>query len=381
VPKKSKAVQATDVDAVVPDSNFDLSYAQIRAVDKAMQHRPVAKPQAPLLTPATDEGAVKALIRAEMEDTGTRLGALLDSFETRCKTIEAEAFGQYLSKVHETALEVAREEAAKLAPVQRTLVAPNITAPVKLDGARHFAYDDVMESLTALGQVFISGPAGSGKSSMCHQIAQDLGLDYGFLSCTEGMSEAHLTGRMNMMGEYLPSDCVRILEKGGVLLLDEIDGANANTLVMLDELLSNGRMAIPNRHEAPYVDKHPQTLIICSANTWGTGGNAQYKRNALDAAFLDRFCAGKIEVGYDIERERSIAQECGIVSLLKKIWAVRENVATEKIERVVSTRWVVGAGKLKQVNPEKWTDGKLLSRLMTGWSAPEQAKALKGLNS
>jgi cobaltochelatase CobS len=73
-------------------------------------------------------------------------------------------------------------------------------------------------------------------------------------------------------------------------------------LLAFNAALANGVAAFPDGS----IKRHPETVIIAAANTWGFGGDANYiGRAKLDAAFLDRFVT--LAWGYDEDLERTIA--------------------------------------------------------------------------
>src|SRR5262249_40226256 len=153
--------------------------------------------------------------------------------------------------------------------------------------------------------VLLVGPAGSGKTHLAKQVAQALGLDFAHISCSAGMSEGQLLGRLVPTGEagrfeYLRSEVVRCYEEGGVFLFDEIAAADSNTLLVINSALANGQMCVPNRPHNPVAVKHPDFVCMAAANTFGTGADRQYVgRNQLDESTLDRFRIGQIEMDYD----------------------------------------------------------------------------------
>jgi MoxR-like ATPase len=316
-----------------------------------------------------------------LEEFKRRCDGLVEAMGTEVAAVRSEAFQGFLAEMQAEAVRVGTEAAAKLSPVVRKLVAPTLK-PVTLNGDRHYAYDRVLKVCAGLGQAMLVGPAGTGKSSMCAQMAEDLDLEFGYLPCTEGLSEAHILGRMSIDGKYIPSDFVRIFEKGGVFLFDEVDGADANTLLAINEALANGRVSLPNRPKKPLALRHPKTIILCAANTYGTGADSTYAgRNQLDAAFLDRFVCGIVNVGYDLDRERMIASEYNIDPMRDIIHKIRENCLTAKIKRPVTTRWFIHAGKMRNVDPDDFSYGELIKMMMEGWTTQEQAKALDGVEA
>jgi MoxR-like ATPase len=291
-----------------------------------------------------------------------------------------ETLAKATSKIRDEAVAAARKAASEMLPVVRELIAPTVE-PITVTGDRHQAYDEVMEVITALGKAFMVGPAGTGKSTLARQIAEDLELDFGYLPCTEGLNEAQILGRMNMAGDYIGTEFIRIFENGGIFLFDEIDAMDANVALVLNEAINTGIIAVPNRTGKPIAVRHDDCVILAAANTYGTGSDTTYVgRNQLDAAFLDRFAGGIVKIGYDRERERAIAESYKIIPLLHAIWRVRENVEKNRIARPVTTRWMIHLGLIHQKTNEKYDYASLLERTFYGWTDQERAKAVEGVD-
>lgn len=234
------------------------------------------------------------------------------------------------------------------------------------------------KQITALAQarknIFIYGPTGSGKSFICGQVAEALGLPFYFVSCTAGMSEGVLTGRLLPVGkngtfEYVISEFVKAYEEGGVFLLDELDAADPNVLLIVNAALANGRLALSNRPEKPYAIRHKDFVCIAAANTVGTGGDRMYSgRNKLDGSTLDRFMIGKVMVDYDRSVEEQLCPDTG---LRKVLWRVRDGINENRLERAMSTRFMIDAYEMKQAG---WTVEEIMAAFFTGWREDEVGK-------
>lgn len=248
----------------------------------------------------------------------------------------------------------------------------------KLEDRPHRQFDDLI-ALVNEGHknILMVGPAGSGKTTLGKNLAQALGLDFGFISLSAGVTETHLFGRVlpasDGSWQYQPSRFVQIYENGGVFLLDEIDAADANVMVAINAALANGVLANPNGRV--HV-RHPQCFIIAAANTWGRGGDNQYVgRNQLDAATLDRFVLSTLHIDYDLELEHALVKasldtEVGS-ELVQWVGNLRSAITRNRLRRIASTRLIVNA--ICALKSGRTLDT-VKSRYFQDWSADEKAK-------
>ena len=276
--------------------------------------------------------------------------------------------------------------------------------PRKIEDIFHQCFPDICTLIDAKEEIFLYGPTGCGKSHTLGQAANAMKLDFAFTSFSAGTSEGTLVGKqLPMVDEkamvatynrlvkqkitpasaatlaaaigsgfnYLISEYVRVYENGGLFLLDEIDAADANVLLVINASLANGKMAVPNRPDQPYAYRHKDFVAAAAANTIGLGADRMYSgRSRLDDSSMDRFRIGIIQMDYDADVERQL---CPDEAICDRLWKIRHNIRTARLERCVSTRFF---GKCYKMTSEfGWPVERCLTSLFCGWKDSEIAKA------
>lgn len=221
---------------------------------------------------------------------------------------------------------------------------------------KHYKTDELIETLKTTGLAYLVGPAGTGKSTLAMDAcAKMFGVpkdDWKFcehfaqISFSPDTTSGEMIGRSDINGMFHKSEVVRVFSEGGLILFDEIDNADASMLVKLNTAIANGQFATPDG----IVRRHKDTVIVCTANTYGTGPDAMYVgRSRLDAATLDRFTLSTIEVDYDVKLEKKLASaikdEAKMAWLLDFVRRVRKVIKDKHFRRLCSTRFVINAVK------------------------------------
>lgn len=148
--------------------------------------------------------------------------------------------------------------------------------------------------------VMLSGTIGSGKTTLCSQVADKLSLDFYPISLCQQTTKSDLIGYLDANGNYRTSALREAYEKGGLVLLDEMDASNPNVLSIINNILSNEQFYFPDG----LIQKHEDFKCICSMNTNGRGGDIIYtKSNRLDASTLDRFIFISIDIDSELEQK------------------------------------------------------------------------------
>ena len=208
----------------------------------------------------------------------------------------------------------------------------------KVDAGKvHKSFEDLLIVAQCRQHAFLTGAAGSFKTSSAEKVAEVLELEHSAVSVCAQTTASTLLGYMNAVGDYVSTEFRKRYEHGGVFILDEIDNGNANVLAVLNSALANGSCAFPDG----MVKRHEDFILVATANTYGTGANAQYVgRNALDAATLDRF--NTIQWDYDEDLEYSICP----TEWCKHVQLIRKAVANLGIKTVISPRATFNGQKL-----------------------------------
>lgn len=175
------------------------------------------------------------------------------------------------------------------------------------------------------------GPAGCGKTTAAHQVAEALGLQFGSVCLTAGASETWLFGRQTPNG-FVEGMFSKIYREGGVFLADEMDAADANLLLSINTALSHDTMLNPMSGEV--IQKHKDFIFIGAGNTNGKGANHMYTgRSRLDAATLDRFVIVLTDYDYGLENEL-----CPNEKLFKWLQDIRSSLKSNGYDEFISTR-------------------------------------------
>lgn len=274
----------------------------------------------------------------------------------------------------QTKIEADRIKAELSVPREVAVTTPDGTRRV-IKGHVHEAFDEVLALASMRKTIFLPGPAGCGKTHLAGQIAEALGLQFGFISCSERMSEGQITGRLVPVGDngsfqYVGTRFVDCFENGGVFLADEVDAADPNVLLVINAALANGILALPNRPEKPVAERHPDFVYIAAGNTFGHGADRMYVgRNELDEATLDRFKVGTVPMDYDKELDRIL---CPDDELRGYLHGVRDRVSRAGLRRLVSSRFMKDAHDMKAAG--LWDMARVKVALFAGWSEDEKSQ-------
>ena len=220
----------------------------------------------------------------------------------------------------------------------REVVVTRPDKTIKNVGKQHKQFKQLLSYLACELHVWMTGPAGSGKSHAAMSAADALGLAFYSEPISMQTGEHVFMGYKDANGVYQKTMFRDCYQKGGVFLLDEADRGNPNTLGKLNQAIANGQCAFPDK----MVKIHKDFRLIAAANTYGRGGNRVYVGPVQqDAASLDRFVL--IDWDYDEALEAEMA---GHPEWVKFVQRARHAAADLGIRIVISPRASVSGAKL-----------------------------------
>jgi ATPase family associated with various cellular activities (AAA) len=160
--------------------------------------------------------------------------------------------------------------------------------------------------------IMLTGPAGTGKTTVAKAVADYLGLKFFAISVGPQSTKSDFFGYTDAYGKPVWTVIRDAYVNGGVLLIDEMDAATAGALTYLNAILANEVCAFPvssdDTNKTNLEVKHAEFIVIAGTNTHGKGASSLYNsRVQLDGATLDRFVG--INWQYDTDLERALYPE------------------------------------------------------------------------
>lgn len=231
--------------------------------------------------------------------------------------------------------EIVAEELSKLVAKDAKKASKVIEAAKKNKGNKNEVYCAKFQRIVAKvsrgNNVYLYGPAGSGKSHTAEQVADALGLD--FYGQTTIQFAHDVRGYGDAGGNFQETPFYKAFAFGGLYFQDEYDRSNAEAAIVLNSALANGWYDFPI---VGRVEAHPNFRFMAAGNTLMTGADEEYVTGQeIDASSRDRF-AYFFEVDYSHEVELHIAHNNeNIVSFVED---VRQAIKQTGIKHVVSYR-------------------------------------------
>jgi hypothetical protein len=195
--------------------------------------------------------------------------------------------------------------------------------------------------------LYLYGPAGSGKSTLCRQIADVFGLDVYVKGTVYDPTE--LTGYKAVDGTFIDTKFLQVFEFGGLFVWDEFDRSAADAIQVCNDALANGLLLMADGRT---IKKHENCIIIATGNTAMLGSERGHIAERQDAAIRDRFYF--ILVDYDEKLELKLGAD---EAWTKHVQAIRAAVKRLHIDMDVTPRASIDGGMLV-ANGLSWADAR-----------------------
>ena len=198
--------------------------------------------------------------------------------------------------------------------------------------------------------IYISGPSGNGKTMMVEQVCANAKREYVRAQITPETDEDDLIGGFRLInGEtvFQKGPVIKAMEKGAILLIDEIDRAT-NKIMCLQGVLEGNPVLLKKTGEV--IKPAPGFNVIATANTKGRGSDdGRYTAaSIIDDAFLERFVAAidqpfpNPQVEEKIVKAHMLKYDSLDEDFLKKLiaWSnvIRKTFEADGVDEVISTR-------------------------------------------
>src|SRR5918912_3597157 len=221
-------------------------------------------------------------------------------------------------------------------------------------------YIDWNNALGVLGKAFetklfvlIIGPKGTGKTTLVRKFASQMKKELYSVNFSLRTRESHLIGTKTLgKGEinFVEGILVKSMRDAGVLYLDELNAAEADVLLRLDEALDDRRQLVLKEAEGQLINEASDCFVIATINPLSHVGTKE-----LPPQVLSRFPV-RIRMDYppeDIEFE-IIERHIPVNSLkinyvkqaIKLAKSLREAAAVEELYYSPSLRETIAFAKL-----------------------------------
>lgn len=185
--------------------------------------------------------------------------------------------------------------------------------------------------------LYLTGPTGSGKTSLICQVAARLNWPVHQVTCHGRLELNDLIGQFMLVSgsmSFVHGPLAQAVRDGHLLILNEIDLMDPSELAGLNDIIEGQPLVIP-QNGGEVIKPHPKFRLISTGNSAGQGDQSGLYQGVMqqNLAFLDRFRL--MEVGYpESSVEKSILQS-SLTRMGISYDSVMENL-TEKMIQVAN---------------------------------------------
>lgn len=221
----------------------------------------------------------------------------------------------------------------------------------------HDKFASICEKIANGENIYLWGPAGTGKNVIAEQVAETLGLENYYYNTL--YTKYDVTGFMDANGNFVRTVMYNFLksEKPALLFFDEMDNSQAEAMIAVNDLLASGKMTFANG-ETLYLNKDKH--IIAAGNTDGRGATEEYNgRYKMDESTRSRFWFVKIDYCRKIE-ESIVGNSTEILEFVDKLRTACEQTG---IKLILGYREIVRLKKYENEDKEDVINGAILKGL------------------
>jgi len=220
-------------------------------------------------------------------------------------------------------------------------------------------YDDWCDYLPVLEKAYraklfclIVGPKGTGKTTLVRKFAEKLGKPLYSINFSLRTKESHLVGTTlleNGSTKFALGIIPKSMQEGGILYLDELNVAEPDVLIRLDEALDDRReLILKEAGEVVRVKAHPDWYVIAAINPLTHAGTKElppqllsrfpvrlyldYPPVEVEKRIVKLYCDGLIDG--DLDRAIRLANKLREAAKVEDVYyspSIRETIAFAKM--------------------------------------------------
>ena len=216
--------------------------------------------------------------------------------------------------------------------------------------------------------IFITGLSGNGKTYMVEQACAAMKREVIRVNFTVETDEDDLIGGFRLVDgdtKFFKGPLIKAMERGAVLLADEIDLANPAKVMCMQSILEGKGYFIKKTGE--YITPAPGFNVIATANTKGKGSDDGrfIGTNILNEAFLERYPITCEQEYPNLSVEKKILDKVAATvnvsddTFIQKLvdWAdiIRKTFKDGGVDEIISTRRLVHIIKAYSIFNDRMT--------------------------
>ena len=199
--------------------------------------------------------------------------------------------------------------------------------------------------------VLIIGPKGTGKTSLVRDFAKNKNINLDSINFSLRTRESHLVGTKTLTDGTVSFDeglLIKSMKSGDILYLDEINSAEADVLLRLDEALDDRRQIVLKESTDEVIKAKENWFVVSTINPLSHSGTKE-----LPPQLLSRFPV-RIRLEYPpenieleiIKKYVSGNHESEIIQAIKLANTLRQAAAVEELFYSPSLRETIAFAKL-----------------------------------